>query len=364
MLWFVYRPDALRVLRDPKARAALGRYFDIMENKKPAKFTIAKRIPVRFDSNTPLEKLWSIHEEATKKLYSLEKRIDEGEISLEELDLPEQSYMDLKAEITKRLMEKCCFCERRCGVNRFKGEKGYCKAGTEMLVSTYFEHLGEEPELVPSFTVFTIGCNFTCIHCQNWSISQWYEAGEFIPPEKLAAIIDSYRKLGCRNANLVGGEPTIWAYQWFEVFRHVKENVPVVWNSNAYYSLELAKLLAGFVDVYLLDFKYGNDSCALRLSNVPNYMEVVTRNHLLAKKHGELIIRVLVLPNHLDCCLDSILKWISENLGPMTRVNVMFQYRPEWRAHEVPELRRRLNEKEMEKSLELANKYKLENVIT
>jgi putative pyruvate formate lyase activating enzyme len=141
-------------------------------------------------------------------------------------------------------------------------------------------------------------------------------------------------------------------------------NVPVVWNSNTYYSPETAQLLAEFADIYLLDFKYGPGDCAQRISDAPNYWEVCTRNHLEAKKHGELIIRVLVLPNHLECCAKPILNWIADKLGTETRVNVMFQYRPEWRAHEIPELRRRLTKDEMEKAIQLAEKTGLKNFIT
>jgi putative pyruvate formate lyase activating enzyme len=244
------------------------------------------------------------------------------------------------------------------------GGLGYCRCGNAIVVSSIFEHMGEEPELVPSGTVFTMGCTMRCRHCQNWTISQWVENGTEYTPQDLAKQVEQLRFNGCRNANLVGGEPTPWLWQWLETFKHVSANVPVVWNSNTYYSPETARLLAGFADVYLLDFKYGSGDCAQRISDAPNYWEVCTRNHLEAKKHGELIIRVLVLPNHLECCTKPILNWIAENLGTETRVNVMFQYRPEWRAHEIPELRRRLTKDETEKAVQLAEKAGLENFIT
>ncbi|MCL4430271.1 MAG: radical SAM protein, partial [Chloroflexi bacterium] len=131
-----------------------------------------------------------------------------------------------------------------------------------------------------------------------------------------------------------------------------------------YYSQETAQLLAGFVDVYLLDFKYGPGDCAQRISDAANYWEVCTRNHLEAKRYGELLVRVLVLPRHLDCCTKPILLWIAEHLGVKTRVNVMFQYRPQWRANEVPELRRKLTGAEMEKALQLAEQAGLGNLVT
>ncbi len=363
-MWAIWRPDALAVLRDKNARASLARYFDVMENSKPAKFMIAKKLPANFNKSDSLKSLWKTHDSLTEEFSSLEKKVDARQKSLEDMDAPEKSYLDLKIEIANRILKGCHFCTRRCGFNRLEGELGECKCGTQITVSTMFAHTGEEPELVPSGTIFTLGCTLRCRHCQNWSISQWYEKGDVFSPEQLARGVESLRKGGCRNANLVGGEPTPWLQQWLETFRHVNMNVPVVWNSNSYYSEETAKLLAGFADVYLLDFKYGQNKCAERISDAPSYWEACTRNHLYGKKYGELIIRVLVLPEHLECCTQAILNWIAQNLGTWVRTNVMFQYRPEWRAHEIPELRRRLTRNERERAIKLAKEAGLTNFIT
>jgi len=145
--------------------------------------------------------------------------------------------------------------------------------------------------------------------------------------------------------------------------REVNANIATVWNSNSYYSQETAELLAGFIDVYLLDFKYGYDKHANEISDAPGYWEAATRNHLMAKKHGELIIRVLVMPEHNECCTRPILMWIAENLGPDTRVNLMFQYRPEWRSHERKELRRRLTREEINEALQISKETGLRNLV-
>jgi putative pyruvate formate lyase activating enzyme len=363
-MWTAWRPDATAVLKDKKARASLARYFDIMQDDKPAKFIIAKKLPADFDKRDSLTKLWKLHDKLTEEFYSLQEKFDSQEKQLKQLEAPEKSYLDLKIEIANRILESCHFCTRRCGFNRLNGELGYCKCGTQITVSTMFQHTGEEPELVPSGTIFTLGCTMQCRHCQNWSISQWYEKGEIFSPERLAKPVEHLRKSGCRNVNLVGGDPTPWLQQWLETFRNVDVNTPVVWNSNSYYSEETAKLLAGFIDVYLLDFKYGSNECAKRISDASGYWEACTRNHLCGKKYGELLIRVLVLPEHLDCCTKPILNWIAQNLGTWVRTNVMFQYRPEWRAHEIPELRRRLTEDERAQAIKLAKEAGLTNFIT
>lgn len=362
-MWKILRPDSIAVLDDEMAKKSLHRYFSIIRNQTPAKFVLAKKLSAHFSENSSTEKLWQEHEKLTEQFYILEREIDSKHKSLSVMENPEKSYLDLKMEIAKRILLNCHFCTRRCRVNRVNGEFGYCKCGLEITVSSIFEHLGEEPELVPSGTVFTMGCTMRCKHCQNWTISQWIETGTTYEPEQLAKEIEHLHKSGCRNANLVGGEPTPWLHQWLETFKHVNVNIPVVWNSNTYYSPETAKLLAGFADIYLLDFKYGPEKCAEKISEAPNYWQVCTHNHLEAKKYGELIIRVLVLPNHLECCTKPILNWIAENLGLETRVNVMFQYRPEWRAYEIPELRRRLTRAEIDKALHLAKEAKLVNFI-
>ncbi|UCF07784.1 MAG: radical SAM protein, partial [Thermoplasmata archaeon] len=124
-------------------------------------------------------------------------------------------------------------------------------------------------------------------------------------------------------------------------------------NSNMYLTEESMSLLDGVIDLYLTDFKYGNSRCAERLSNVKDYWDIITRNHAIARAQCEMIIRHLVLPGHFECCSKPVLSWIAENLEGV-RVNVMDQYRPEYNAHEFPELTSRLKKDEFMKAYMLA----------
>jgi len=248
--------------------------------------------------------------------------------------------LDLKAELAKRALSSCDLCERRCGADRAAGEKGHCGV-LEARICSEFLHMGEEPDLVPSYTIFFAGCTFNCVFCQNWDISTRPEAGAMVEPEDLATMIearargDAHGRSGpagrARNVNWVGGDPTSNLHFIFDVLRRCNANIPQVWNSNMYMTEKTMRLLDGVVDIYLTDFKYGNDMCAERLSNAKGYMGIVTRNHLLARNQAEVIIRHLVLPNHFKCCTEPVLRWISENLRDV-KVNVMAQYRPEHRA--------------------------------
>jgi putative pyruvate formate lyase activating enzyme len=148
-----------------------------------------------------------------------------------------------------------------------------------------------------------------------------------------------------------------------ETFKYVESNIPVVWNSNSYYSPECAVLLSGFADVYLLDFKYGPGFCATEISESPGFWKTCLYNGSEAKKCGELIIRTLVLPNHLECCTRPIIDWIARNLGVDTRVNLMFQYRPEWKATENADLNRRLTDTEIQRARQIARNANLRNII-
>jgi putative pyruvate formate lyase activating enzyme len=361
-MWMLTRPDAATILDDPKVMRGLPRYVDVVRNRRTAKFLIAKSMAANFSTEATVEELWDAHRDHLERYLVIERHVDEGKPTPRSLG-SQPSFLDLKVEIGRRIMAGCRFCVRGCGVDRLSGERGYCRCGVEFALSSCFPHLGEEPELVPSGTIFTCGCSIRCIHCQNWEISQWGEAGTPVGPSAVKKIVESLRGQGCRNVNMVGGEPTPNCWLWLQTMRGVENNIATVWNSNSYYSQETAELLAGFIDLYLLDFKYGNNICAEGISSAPGYWEACTRNHLMAKKYGELLIRVLVLPGHNDCCTRPILEWISEKIGPWTRVNVMFQYRPEWRARERAELSRRLTRQEMNEALKIADDVGLKNLV-
>jgi putative pyruvate formate lyase activating enzyme len=360
----VLRPDSIAVLKDERARRSLSRYFAVMEGQLPARFLVSKRVPISVKRSASDEELWSAHERGLKEFRKLLANIDLGKVELEDVKRPNTSLLDLKVELARRILKSCHFCERRCGVDRKAGERGFCGVGERSRVASEFMHHGEEPELVPSYTIFFNGCTFKCQYCQNWDISQFPEAGVEVSPQTLAKLVENARREGARNVNWVGGEPTPNLHNILVVLNECEVSIPSVWNSNFYMSPEAMKLLSGTQDVYLTDFKYGNDACALKYSKAPNYWEVVTRNHKLAFADAELIIRQLVLPANVECCTRPVLGWIAKNLGNTVRVNLMDQYRPEANAYEYPEISRRLNAGEFKKALEIARDVGLKNVIT
>ena len=305
-MWQLLRPESVNVLETENVKKALPRYRKILLKKEKAKFL-----------KTNLK-------EKVKKAYEI--------------------------------LNSCQLCERKCKVDRNK-TKGFCKVGNKPIISSAFVHVGEEPMLVPSFTIFFMGCTFHCQYCQNWSISQWFENGKITSVNDIVEMINEHKN--CRNVNFVGGEPTPQLPFILNVLQSVKVNIPTVWNSNFYMSLRSMNLLKNVIDVYLSDWKYWDNKCAKRLSKVENYLEIVKRNHDLAFKDAEMIIRHLVLPNHFDCCTKPILNYIAENYGEKAIVNVMGQYRPEFKAHRHSDISGFPTQKELGKAWKLAEELKL-----
>ncbi len=305
-MWQLLRPDAINVLESEGVKKALPRYRKILMKKRKAKF---------LETNL---------KEKVKKAY--------------------------------KILNSCQLCERKCRVNRNE-TKGVCKVGNKPIISSAFVHVGEEPMLVPSFTIFFMSCTFHCQFCQNWSISQWFENGKIITVKQITDMIEEHKN--CRNVNFVGGDPTPQLPFILDALQNVKANIPTVWNSNFYMSLKSMNLLKNVIDVYLTDWKYWNNKCAKRLSKVDNYLEIVKRNHDLAFKNSEMIIRHLILPNHFDCCTKPILNYIEENYSERVIVNVMGQYRPEFKAHRHPDIANYPKQTELEKVWKLAKKLGL-----
>lgn len=311
----------------------LDHYQTILDGKTLPQYMKTRALLIAADITSPTAALWAAHEQKMPGTTSL---------------------LEVKIELSNRIFTHCSFCERRCGANRPQ-EVGECGV-REPKIASEFAHYGEESVLVPSHTIFFSGCNFHCIHCQNWDISQVVQGvGRWIPPKKLAKIIEIKH---LKNMNFVGGDPTPNLNYILQVLQWCNARIPVVWNSNMYLTEESMHLLEGVVDVYLTDFKYGNNACGEELSDVKDYFSIVSRNHRLAEAQAELIIRHLVLPNHLECCTYPVLQWISENLKNPA-VNVMFQYRPEYKAMENAKIDRYLTYEEQKRALDIAKEFSI-----
>jgi putative pyruvate formate lyase activating enzyme len=336
----------------------LSHYHSVLKGHSSPAFQRARYVPAPFHEGDSMPELWKAHAQGLRS-----KPVEEGEGS---------SLLDLKLAIAGRMLASCEMCERRCRADRAGGRAGKCGV-LEARVASHFMHFGEERPLVPSYTIFFAGCNLECVFCQNCDISTEPKAGRHIPSELMARRLENLSEVGragfkvtlvreweekAMNINWVGGEPTPNLAYVLAVLRETRSNLPQVWNSNMYMSRESMRLLDGVVDVYLSDLKYGNDDCARRYSGVEDYLEVVCRNHKLAAKQADLLVRHLMLPGHLECCTLPALEWLSENV-PQAAVNIMDQYRPMHLAHEHPELMARVTAAEHQAALRRARELGL-----
>ena len=252
------------------------------------------------------------------------------------------------------MLSSCTLCPRNCGVNRLEGEEGGCKTGRYAKVSSFSPHFGEEAPLVGikgSGTVFFTNCNLKCIFCQNYDISQ-LGFGKETKPENLANIMISLQDMGCHNINLVS--PSHVTAQVLEALPFaVKKglNIAIVYNSNGYDSVETLSLLDGIVDIYMPDFKYGDDKAGKKYSGVKGYFKTACLAvKEMQKQAGDLvmdggiakkglIIRHLVMPNDAANS-KKVIDFIAENISKKAYVNIMEQYRPEYNAKKHKELSR------------------------
>ncbi len=259
-----------------------------------------------------------------------------------------------------KMLESCVLCPRMCRVNRLTGEPGFCGIGAEAVVSSAGPHFGEEPPLVGSGgsgTIFFTGCNLCCIFCQNYDISH-YRRGNPVTEEQLADAMLRLQRAGCHNINFVTPThvtPQIVAA--LEVARGRGLSVPTVYNCGGYERVEILKLLEGIIDIYMPDAKYLESEAAAALSEAPDYPEVVKA--ALKEMHrqvGDLIIegglarrgllvRHLVMPGAVEDSM-RIIDFLAEEISPNTYLNVMDQYRPTFKAHEVKRIDRRITTSE------------------
>ncbi len=293
------------------------------------------------------------------------------------IELFEKGELEKKAQKAIKLLENCKICPRECGVNRIKGEKGFCRTGRKAIVASYNPHFGEEAPLVGkngSGTIFISSCNLLCSFCQNYEISHLMEGVE-VEAEQIAYMMLELQNMGCHNINFV--TPTHVVPQILEALLiAVKQglNIPLVYNSGGYDKKDTIKLLDGVFDIYMPDFKFWDSKWAKKYMNASDYRErakeAIKEMHrqvgdLVVNEEGiavrGLIIRHLVMPNGI-AGTEHIMKFIAEEISKNTYVNIMDQYRPCGKAVEDPIINRMITVEEYREAIEFAKKAGLKRL--
>ncbi len=259
------------------------------------------------------------------------------------LKLYDEKELSIRFEKALSLMESCQLCPRRCGINRLKGEKGYCGTERKARVAAYNAHFGEEAPLVGrhgSGTIFISSCNLLCSFCQNYEISHLGEGIE-VGPEQMGAMMIQLAERNCHNINFV--TPTHVVPQIIEALILAVEQglrVPLVYNSSAYDLKETLELLDGIFDIYMPDFKFWENKWSKRFCNAADYRDTaVEAIKEMYRQVGDLIIdddgiaqkgllvRHLVMPNNV-AGTGNIMEFLAKEISPDTYINLMDQYRP------------------------------------
>jgi putative pyruvate formate lyase activating enzyme len=288
-----------------------------------------------------------------------------------------QVELEHRIESAYQLLESCRVCPRECGVNRLKNDKlGFCRSGLNPVISSVSPHHGEEPPLSGtkgSGTIFFTNCNLRCVYCQNYPISQMGNGAERTPGE-LACQMLWLQEEGCHNLNLV--TPTHYVPQILKALGIARDrgfNLPIVYNTSGYDSVETLKLLDGIVDIYLPDMRYNDNSVALRYSVALHYVEVNRAaikemyrqvGNLSVDEKGiasrGLIIRHLVLPGGLSGT-EGVMKFLAEEISRDVYISLMSQYFPAYKTGDFPEINRRIQEQEYDEAYDAKMKYGLKN---
>ena len=291
------------------------------------------------------------------------------------VELHRRGILSRRAREAARMMAPCRLCPRRCGVDRFSGERGVCGAGVRAEVARAVPHFGEEPPLVGhggAGTVFFSRCSLRCLFCQNHAISQEGHGAEMEPRELAQAFI-ALQSRGCENIDLVS--PTHFLPAILEALAVAADQglrLPLVYNTHGYELPEVLALLDGVVDIYLPDMKYGDSRAAAICSSAPDYPGV--NRHAVLEMHrqvgglgldGEravrgLVVRHLVLPGGLAGSR-RVLTFLARRVGTDAWISLMAQYHPCHKAAGHPLLGRRITQVEYERVVRLVEQLGFEN---
>jgi putative pyruvate formate lyase activating enzyme len=263
-----------------------------------------------------------------------------------------------RSRIARALLADCRLCAHDCGVDRLAGEKGLCHAGATSRVFSLQIEVSDELELIPTFAVAFSGCDLRCDFCITGASSWNPSAGSAFAASEMALKAEGALQEGARTVMVLGGEPTIHLPDALEFVSFLPDSAKLIWKTNAHGGPQARALLDGIFDVWLADFKFGNDACAQRLAKVPASTRVVKENLLWASTRSELIVRHLLMPGHLECCWKPVAEWLAENL-PDVKTNLRTTFWPAWQSARHRDLSALVTAPESDRAFDMARELGL-----
>jgi putative pyruvate formate lyase activating enzyme len=263
-----------------------------------------------------------------------------------------------RAQEVRESLQNCHLCSHHCGVDRLHGETGLCRAGAQSRIFSLQTEVSDELEIIPTFAIALSGCDLRCDFCITGKESWNPRAGTSLSSCAVAEEAEEALQNGAHSIMILGGEPTIHLATALEIISFLPNTAKVIWKTNAHGSKQAREWLDGMVDLWLADYKFGNNTCAERLAKVSDYQEIIRENLLWAHRHNELMIRHLMMPGHIDCCWKPIAIWLSKNL-PTVKVNLRFGFWPAWHSFRHSELTRTCDLGETQRAVNIAKDYSL-----
>lgn len=263
-----------------------------------------------------------------------------------------------RAAAAAAMLANCHFCAHHCGADRLDGQLGRCRAGADTNFFLAQTEVTDELELIPTFAIALSGCDLRCDFCITGGPSWNPMAGVPFNAFEMASRAAAALKKGARTVMILGGEPTVHLHAALELASLLPDRAKLVWKTNAHGSREARDLLDGIFDVWLADYKFGNDECAERLAGIADYTQIVRTNLLWASRHSQLIVRHLLMPGHIDCCWQRVAEWLGENL-PGARVNLRAGFWPAWRARRHDELNGTVPPGDARRAFQIAEIFRL-----
>lgn len=255
----------------------------------------------------------------------------------------------------------CHLCPFHCGPRRADAE-GVCRVGATSYVASEMLHMGEEELLRPAHAIFFSGCTATCSFCTAARFAFRPSYGVPITAPVLAARILQRQREGARSLCFIGGDPAPHIPLILATLDLLgaRRTIPAVFNSNFYLTEAALDLLAGAIDIYLPDLKFGPGdgarNCGEAIGGMPAYWQVVTSAIASAQaRGGRVVVRHLLMPGHFDCCTAPVLAWLATQ--PELEVSLLTQYLAP--AHARGELANPLDVTEIARARQLADAYRL-----
>jgi len=262
------------------------------------------------------------------------------------------------AEI-REILRGCTLCEFQCNIDRLGGQTGICRLDIHTYYLRDFINIWPEVGPLPCYSILLNGCYFQCPYCIIGNLLQHPHSGFEFYPQNFQTRINLLYENGITNLIFLGGEPVIHILTIYDLLRNLPATIRKNLYSYLYLPVRVIKLLVGVFDLFIVEYRYGNDECAWKYSSAKGYNEILRRNLLYLVNYSEVVVRHLLLPGHLDCCFRPMVDWLASNL-PQVKLSLGNEYLPSYKAWHYPEINRRVSQAEYQLAISMALERGLE----